>query len=128
MISCDYCGKPARLVDSAIVYEGRSYGPIWFCKDCQAWVGCHRGTDKPLGRLANAELRHWKRGAHAVFDSLWRGKTRYTRRKAYQWLAGEMGLPEEKTHIGMFDVDQCKQVIAICKKRLEDKHHDSTAQ
>ena len=30
MILCDYCGKPARYVDSAIVYEGRSYGPIWF--------------------------------------------------------------------------------------------------
>ena len=106
MILCDYCGKPARCVDSAIVYEGRSYGPIWYCKECQAWVGCHRGTNKPLGRLANAELRRMKRLAHASFDKLWRGKSAFTRRAAYEWLAEEMGLPVEQTHIGMFDVEQ----------------------
>lgn len=117
MVLCDYCGKPAVLVDSAIVYEGRSYGMIWYCKGCQAWVGCHQGTNKPLGRLANAELRVQKRLAHAAFDPIWRGKTSFTRRAAYAWLAEEMGLPIERTHIGMFDVDQCKQVIKICKER-----------
>lgn len=117
MVLCDYCGKPTVLVDSAIVYEGRSYGMIWYCKSCQAWVGCHQGTNKPLGRLANAELRVQKRFAHAAFDPIWRGKTSFTRRAAYAWLAEEMGLPLEQTHIGMFDVDQCKQVIKICKER-----------
>lgn len=116
MILCDYCGKPARLVDSAIVYEGRSYGQIWYCKGCQAWVGCHKGTSTPLGRLANAELRKLKRIAHAEFDPLWRGKTRFTRRMAYKWLAEEMGLPEDQTHIGMFDEEQCRKCIEICKQ------------
>jgi len=32
-----------------------------------------------------------------------------------------MGLPREQTHIGMFDVEQCKQVIRICK---EAKNHE----
>jgi hypothetical protein len=104
-------------VDSAIVYEGRSYGPIWYCKECQAWVGCHRGTNKPLGRLANAELRRMKCLAHASFDKLWRGKSAFTRRAAYEWLAEEMGLPVEQTHIGMFDVEQCNKCIDICKRR-----------
>ena len=120
-VICDYCGKPARLVDSAIVYEGRRYGMIWYCKACHAWVGCHEGTNKPLGRLANADLRLQKRLAHAAFDPLWRGKTFFTRRAAYEWLAEEMGLPIEKTHIGMMDVDQCKEVIRICK---EAKRHE----
>ena len=31
-----------------------------------AYVGVHKGTDKPLGRLANAELRYWKKRAHAA--------------------------------------------------------------
>ena len=115
MILCDYCGKPARLVDSAIVY-GKSYGPIWYCEGCKAWVGCHRDTTKPLGRLANAELRKMKRIAHAMFDPIWRGKTAFTRRAAYEWLAEEMGLPVEETHIGMFDVEQCEKCIEICKK------------
>jgi len=116
-IDCDYCGRPAQYVDSAIVYHGRSYGMIYYCQDCQAWVGVHKGTDKPKGRLADASLREWKIKAHAAFDPLWIGKERRTRRWAYEWLAGEMGLPVEKTHIGMFDVDQCKQVITICQRR-----------
>ena len=119
-VYCDYCGKAARYVDSDIVY-GRSYGMIWYCPTCRAWVGCHRGTDRPMGRLANAELRLWKRSAHAAFDPLWRGKSAYTRRAAYAWLAQEMGLPIEEAHIGLFDVDQCKQVIKICE---EAKRHE----
>jgi hypothetical protein len=34
-------------------------------------VGCHKGTTKPLGRLADAELREWKKRAHAAFDPVW---------------------------------------------------------
>ncbi|MPN54908.1 hypothetical protein SDC9_202586 [bioreactor metagenome] len=60
---CDYCGKPAIYTDSSRVY-GKSYGMIYYCPDCHAWVGVHRGTDKPLGRLADAELRDWKKKAH----------------------------------------------------------------
>lgn len=120
-VICDYCGKPARLVDSAIVYEGRSYGLIWYCKGCHAWVGCHRGTNEPMGRLADAELRKQKRIAHAMFDPLWRGKEKRTRRAAYEWLAEQMGLPLNQTHIGMMNIDQCKEVIRICK---EAKNHE----
>ena len=114
-VICDYCGKPAQFVDSSVVY-GKSYGMIYHCPECAAWVGVHKGTDTPLGRLANVELRRYKREAHAVFDPLWQRKEKRTRRAAYEWLAEEMGLPVEKTHIGMMDVDQCKEVIRICKE------------
>jgi len=119
-VICDYCGMPAQLVDSAIVYHGRSYGMIYYCEACQAWVGVHRGTDRPKGRLANAELREWKIKAHSAFDPLWIGKELRTRRAAYEWLAEAMGLPVEQTHIGMMDISQCKEVIRICK---EAKNH-----
>lgn len=114
-VFCDYCGKQAKLVSSTAVYD-KDYGPVWYCKTCQAWVGVHKGTDIPLGRLADAELRHWKRKAHAAFDPLWWNKEMRTRKAAYEWLAEEMGLPLEKTHIGMFDVDQCKEVVRICNE------------
>lgn len=116
-VMCDYCGKRAHFVDSTIVY-GRSYGMIYYCPDCKAWVGVHKGTDVPLGRLADAELRKAKIAAHAAFDVIWRRRT--TRKKAYKWLSERMGLPVEKTHIGMFDVAQCKRVIALCNKRMEE--------
>lgn len=119
-ILCDYCKRPAAFIDSAIVY-GRSYGMIYYCASCSAWVGVHRGTNKPLGRLANHELREWKKAAHAAFDPLWKSG-RMRRNQAYSWLASQMNLPENLTHIGMFDVAECKRVISICAQERSNTH------
>ena len=121
-VFCPYCGKRAEFVDSAEVYHGRSYGMIYLCRPCDAYVGCHGNGkgDSPKGRLANAELRRWKIAAHNAFDPLWKfGPFRGRRNAAYAWLAEQMGLPKEKTHIGMFDVAECQQVIQICKNLKE---------
>ena len=120
-VFCDYCGERAKFVYRKIVY-GKSYGKIYLCRKCMAYVGVHKGTDKPLGRLANAELRYWKKAAHAAFDPLWKyGRFRGYRNAAYSWLADRMGLPVEKTHIGMFDVAQCKKAIQICRNERSSK-------
>lgn len=114
-ILCNYCGGATEYVDSSIVYR-RSYGMIYYCRPCHAWVGVHRGTNRPLGRLANAELRHWKKLAHAAFDPIWKNGI-MQRSTAYGWLSTQLGTPRDQTHIGMFDVAQCKQVIHVCKER-----------
>lgn len=119
-VHCDYCGHRAEYVDSKVVY-GTSYGMIYLCRRCDAYVGVHKGTDAPLGRLANAELRHWKKVAHANFDPLWKNGD-MQRNQAYAWLSEKMGLPKNKTHIGMFDVSQCKQVVFIMENERR-KHH-----
>ncbi|MEN6487272.1 MAG: DUF3268 family zinc-finger domain-containing protein [Smithella sp.] len=113
MIICPYCGREAEYRDSKIIY-GRSYGMIYICRPCDAYVGVHKGTDKPLGRLANKELRYWKTAAHDAFDPLWRSG-RMKRNEAYKWLAERMGLSKKETHIGMFDIAECKTVIKICE-------------
>lgn len=66
---CPYCGKPTEYVDSSVIY-GYSYGMIYLCRDCRAYVGVHKGTDLALGRLANAELREAKKEAHFYFDQI----------------------------------------------------------
>ena len=115
-IYCDYCHRLTEYVDSSEVYSA-SYGMIYLCRHCKAWVGVHKGTDKPLGRLADAELRLWKKNAHNAFDPLWKyGRFRGHRPEAYAWLAEQMGLSVDDTHIGTFDVPQCKQVVEICHK------------
>lgn len=113
-MNCDYCHKPAELVDSEEIY-GRSYNQnMWRCKPCQAWVGCHKGTDKPLGRLANAELRKWKMKVHDVFDPIWKGRAGKARKTAYQWLANELGIKYRDCHIGMFNIERCQKAVKIC--------------
>ena len=115
MILCPYCDKPAQLIDSREHYD-KDYGKkMYICWLCNAWVGCHEGTIRPLGRLANRELRRWRIETHKVFDKKWKRKKRKSRVKAYRWLAKKMGLREADCHIGKFDVAQCKQVIQICK-------------
>jgi hypothetical protein len=115
IVRCPYCGDLAQLVDSAVVYNGRSYGLIYLCQPCGAWVGCHKDTNKPLGRLADAELRQWKQRAHRAFDPIWKNKSK-RRPNAYKWLAKELNIEPQDCHIGMFDVDQCKQVVDVCAR------------
>lgn len=110
--SCPYCGSPTQLVDDSEIY-GQSFGTkCYICRSCQAWVGCHKGTDKALGRIANKELRELKRQAHEAFDPIW--KDGYLpRTAAYEVLSTAIGLPIEQTHIGMFDEELCRKVISL---------------
>lgn len=122
---CPYCKKASTLYeDSGVVYHGRNFGPVYACLPCEAWVGCHKGTTNPMGRLANKELRDWKRKAHNYFDPLWKARraqgVKNARSKGYAWLAAGMRLKPEECHIGMFDVAQCKEVVALCEPWLRD--------
>lgn len=111
-VYCPYCNLPTILTDSCILY-GKSYGPIYLCLICGAYVGCHPRSTRPLGTPADKATRTARRMAHEVFDAIWKsGRTR--RSSAYAWLSQQMGLPPEKTHIGMFTKEQCTEVIRIC--------------
>lgn len=114
---CPYCGSAVSLASSAIVYSGRDYGNVWLCDNwpkCDAYVGAHKSTNVPLGRLANAELREWRKRAHSVFDSLWQSGE-YTRTEAYAIMQQVMGMTEDEAHIGKFDVEECKRLISTLK-------------
>jgi len=116
---CPYCGRETELIDSAEIYNGVSYGWIYICRPCDAYVGCYKWRRKALGRLANAELRKYKHEAHENFDQIW-GKHLMTRHEAYTWLSEQLGTKRNLTHIGMFDEELCKRVIELSKKYLEE--------
>lgn len=124
---CPYCSEPAALVTGAEVYPHRtdlSHKFFWQCAPCGAYVGTHKDSadHAPLGRLANAELRHWKMAAHTAFDPLWRPYTHggVRRKDAYAWLAEALEMEVRDCHIGMFDVAQCKRVVEACKTKKID--------
>lgn len=118
---CDYCNSEAQLVGGDVIYPHRPdlhRLRFWQCVPCEAWVGCHKGTVRPLGRLANAELREAKTAAHNAFDPFWKFNEfhgqKLKRSQAYKWLAERLGIEVEQCHIGMFDVETCKRVVEIC--------------
>lgn len=115
---CPYCDQTSEIVGGLEIYPHRSdLAQKWFwrCFQCSAYVGCHPGTKKPLGRLANAELRRLKSCAHAAFDPLWKNGP-MKRSHAYQWLAKRLEIPTEECHIGMFDEETCKRVVEVCAR------------
>ncbi len=112
---CPYCMNQTQYVDSSVVY-GRSYGMIYLCKPCDAYVGVHKGTNEALGRLADKDLRFWKKEAHKYFDALWRRKkSKGARSRGYAWLAKQLKISPELCHIGMFDIKTCQEAVNLCK-------------
>lgn len=117
-VICPYCQKNTQLVTGAEVYSHRpdlSKKSFYVCWDCDARVGCHPGTIKPLGKPAGRELRQWRSKAHAAFDPLWKRKPK-KRKEMYSWLASRLNIDSKRCHIGMMDIEQCKQVIEACQQ------------
>jgi|GEM_PF-380496 len=113
---CPYCGQATIYTDSTEIY-GSSYGMVYLCRPCQAWVGVHRGTDIALGRVATKEHRALRRQGHVWFDTI---ASALGKEPAYQWLAEKMGIPREACHFALFDQLQCERAIEICRPVAED--------
>lgn len=113
-VTC-YCGSPARLRTS-------KYGPFWSCSrwpDCDGTVGCHPGTEMPLGTLADQATRTARRKAHEAFDPLWRSVPVLSRDDAYRWL-GEM-LEIDDPHMGEMDRETAERVVEVCEAALPEE-------
>ncbi len=115
-VICHYCGNETELVTGDVIYPHRNdlkNKKFYLCRPCSAYVGCHPNTDKPLGIVANAELRKAKSKAHAVFDPIWRNRKLMKRSEAYKWLAESLAIDRSECHIGMFNLDMCKRVVDL---------------
>lgn len=115
---CPYCRSAVELVNNADIY-GREYGDwpyAYRCTStsaCGAHVGLHPNTDIPLGTLADKATRDARNACKKVFERLWR-EGPMTRKEAYAWLAGRMGITVAACHFGLFDAQQCHQARLIC--------------
>lgn len=132
-VTCPYCDKPAPLVMGEELYPHRP--DLWskrfyWCRDCDARVGCHPGTSKPLGVLAGPIIRRARMDAHKAFDPLWKSGRFRNRKAAYRWLAGKLGMiGATSCHIGCFDKQQCEDTIAACQgKREPESEADNDTQ
>lgn len=124
-LRCPYCGKPALLRPASYVYndvlEPDRY--LYVCTgypECDAYIGVHRGSLRPMGMLADADLRHKRIEAHRALNALWE-EGYLTKRGAYIWLQNRLGLSEKETHIGMFSYYRCEETIRECTSLLEQR-------
>lgn len=115
---CPYCKGKSEYVDSSVIY-GKSYGMIYLCRPCDAYVGVHKGTSDALGRMGNRKLRTLKKEAHLYFDVIWK-EGHFKRKDAYRWLSVHLGIPKTYTHIGHFSEETLKKVIYLSKQFLND--------
>lgn len=91
--------------------------PYWLCKECDAYVGCRKGTNTPAGTLANKKLRQLRIEAHKKFDAIWRSG-KIARSDAYALLAKQMKISKEEAHIAMFSTEQCNRLINFEIERI----------
>ena len=110
-VYCPYCRKEAPWVENKEVY-GKNYGKsymCYYCKDCDAYVGCHKNTRIPLGTMANHELREWRKKTHKVIDPLWKHNG-MKRPEVYLMLDKHFG---RQIHIGNSDIKTCQEIINL---------------
>ena len=112
-MKCPYDNTEAEWVENKEVY-GRNFGKswmIWLCRTCGARVGCHNNTKKPLGTMAQEDLRKTRIRTHAIIDQLWKSG-KFKRQTVYKKLSDAFG---EEIHIGESDKNRCREIIEKTK-------------
>lgn len=126
---CDVCKsmKVEFVHISEIGKKSVSKWPfVYYCRNCEASVGCHKGTKRPLGRMADRHVRRLRKIAHKYFDKIW--ITRLMEREAaYYWLSVSLGISRSKCHFGIMRSKHLKQAIEMCKAYLSENTGEAKA-
>jgi hypothetical protein len=118
-VSCHNCGPktPVFLVPNKEIY-GKPYGEwpyAYLCENCESYVGLHKGTDIPLGTLADKETRECRKRDKKTFNVMMK-ELDLTKDRAYEILAAELDIPVSECHWGWFTADQCRKAGVICSQ------------
>lgn len=122
-IQCPYCGSNAVLRPASKVFGTKARENNRFLYVCANWPACdsyvtaHLEDRRPMGTMANGQLRHKRILAHKALQA-YRKATNTKKWASYIWLEGKLGLDQQRTHIGMFSDDECDRVIALCRKEI----------
>lgn len=107
---CPYCGESSVRMTQTEYYGREFNGNLMFvCRPCDATVGCHP-DGRPLGSLADKELRQLRRACHDALDHWWKGRA-VTRKMMYRFLREDTGVG----HIGETSAEDCRKVLIWAK-------------
>lgn len=110
-MNCPYCGNEARYGPNEEWY-GKRYGKsymCYYCKPCDAYVGTHQNTPRPLGTMANKELRQYRMKVHEKIDPLWKNGE-WRRGQLYSFISKKLGY---EYHTGESDIETCKKILTM---------------
>ena len=113
---CNVCHSSAiRKTSNKEVY-GVEYGNgmCYLCDSCGSYVGCHK-DGRPLGILANKQMRLKKIKCHSLFDAVWRsGELR--RSECYHILSKKMNISYRDCHFGLFGIEELNAALNVLEK------------
>lgn len=125
-IFCVECDKyiTAKLVTGAMIYEDSpkvARDKFWMCNSCKNYVGCHKNANKnklkPLGVIANKDLRKIRMMIHEIIDPIWR-EEKMKRGEVYAIISNELGY---KYHTGELNsIDEADRVLRIAQNIQEN--------
>lgn len=118
-VICPYCGSEAKLVTGEVIRPRKPNlhsMKYWYCEPCNAWTGCHNdGGAKPIGSLANKELRKARSLVHKSLDLIMKLKN-LSRTDTYKWLSNQLG----SNQIWNMDINECSIAISICMMEINN--------
>lgn len=79
----------------------------YYCRECDAYVGCHKNSRRALGTMADKPLRNLRVKVHRTLDPLWRSR-KYSRQTVYDKLHEFFGF---SVHVGASDDDMCYEIL-----------------
>ena len=121
---CPYCGRMAVLRPAKHVYGSQNLDPgnyLYVCSgypSCDSYIGVHKKTMRPMGTLANGDLRHKRIEAHRALNQVVNSGI-MKKKGIYIWLQNRFGLREKDMHIGKFSEYWCEETARECKALLE---------
>lgn len=131
---CPYCGRPVQLRPASYVYGEDNLDPqgfLYVCNGypdvCDAYVGVHKKSGRPMGTLANGELRHKRIEAHRALNQIWK-EGYMTKHGAYIWLQNRLNLRKKDMHIGMFSDYLCMETIRECSQLVAQRHEQKNVE
>jgi ssDNA-binding Zn-finger/Zn-ribbon topoisomerase 1 len=105
-----------------MILKDSRYGWFYGCSafpKCKATHGTHPNGE-PLGIPADKETKGWRMKAHVAFDTLWNDpNASMSRSEAYRWMSETLALDSSDSHISMFGINRCKQLIEAIRVKDE---------
>ena len=115
---CPYCnGRSEIRTLESVTGNKEAKGYAFVCKNypsCDSYVKMNNQTGRPLGTMANKQLRSLRIEAHIQLYRLYADGS-MSRDEAYEWMAAVLNIPRQDAHIGLFQEYYCRKVIALAK-------------